>query len=334
MRAPAAVPRVSASRARRLRLRVGELLRSIPGGARALHLRRRTTAEARRAFQRVRPLRLPQHDHAAVRALSVVPSDEAFITGNGIAARCRYVMNFDVLEVNERNDNDWWFCRGEFLEYFFRSLAPKEPFVLFSHNTDRGVDERFRRQLDRDHLLAWFARNPSIEHPKLHAVPAGIANPRYAHGDQALLERVRRAHHAKTKLFEVSFQVGTNEAERRYCIQQTALEPRRTTSFEEYLSSLTSSYFCVSPNGNGIDCHRTWEALYVGTIPIVTRSVLTNQHTDLPMVVLDDWSEFSSIDFSPGLYERTWSDWDPDALRLDRYFARIEDAIRRARDRG
>lgn len=39
--------------------------------------------------------------------------------------------------------------------------------------------------------------------------------------------------------------------------------------FDEYLSTMASYQFVLSPPGNGYDCFRTWEALSVGTIPIV-----------------------------------------------------------------
>jgi hypothetical protein len=50
--------------------------------------------------------------------------------------------------------------------------------------------------------------------------------------------------------------------------------------------------FCVSPPGNGIDCHRTWEALYLGVIPVVAPSPagLLDQ---LPCIVMDDISAVS-----------------------------------------
>ena len=39
------------------------------------------------------------------------------------------------------------------------------------------------------------------------------------------------------------------------------------------MSELSSYKFALSPEGNGIDCHRTWECLYLGVIPIVKKSV-------------------------------------------------------------
>lgn len=39
--------------------------------------------------------------------------------------------------------------------------------------------------------------------------------------------------------------------------------------FDEYLETIASYSFVSSPPGNGYDCFRTWEALVVGTVPIV-----------------------------------------------------------------
>ncbi|CAF1024722.1 unnamed protein product [Adineta steineri] len=47
----------------------------------------------------------------------------------------------------------------------------------------------------------------------------------------------------------------------------------------------------VSPRGTGIDCHRTWEALYLDIIPIVWHSTLDPLYTNLPIIIINDWSE-------------------------------------------
>ena len=39
--------------------------------------------------------------------------------------------------------------------------------------------------------------------------------------------------------------------------------------FSEYIETVASYAYVLSPPGNGFDCFRTWEALAVGTIPIV-----------------------------------------------------------------
>ncbi|KQC11063.1 MAG: hypothetical protein APR62_10690 [Smithella sp. SDB] len=49
--------------------------------------------------------------------------------------------------------------------------------------------------------------------------------------------------------------------------------------------------FVLSTAGNGLDCHRTWELLYLGNIVITKTSSLDSLFEGLPVVVIDDWEE-------------------------------------------
>lgn len=49
--------------------------------------------------------------------------------------------------------------------------------------------------------------------------------------------------------------------------------------------------FVVSAQGNGLDCHRTWELLYLGCIVITRSSPLDPLFDDLPVVLVHDWDE-------------------------------------------
>ena len=49
----------------------------------------------------------------------------------------------------------------------------------------------------------------------------------------------------------------------------------------------------LSPPGAGVDCHRTWELLYLGCIPIVEHSSISELYEDLPILVVDNWDDIS-----------------------------------------
>ena len=51
--------------------------------------------------------------------------------------------------------------------------------------------------------------------------------------------------------------------------------------------------FILSPPGAGLDCHRTWEALYTGCIPIVLKTSISELYEDLPVLVVTDWGDIS-----------------------------------------
>jgi hypothetical protein len=47
--------------------------------------------------------------------------------------------------------------------------------------------------------------------------------------------------------------------------------------------------FVICPHGGGLDCHRNWEALCLGCIPIVKTSAIDNLYRDLPVLIVKDW---------------------------------------------
>jgi hypothetical protein len=51
--------------------------------------------------------------------------------------------------------------------------------------------------------------------------------------------------------------------------------------------------FSLSPHGNGLDCHRTWEGLVLGQAVIVPSSSLDPMFEGLAAVTLSSWSEIS-----------------------------------------
>jgi hypothetical protein len=51
--------------------------------------------------------------------------------------------------------------------------------------------------------------------------------------------------------------------------------------------------FVLSPHGMGLDCHRTWEALALGHIVIVTSSSLDSLYEDLPVITIKSWDDIT-----------------------------------------
>jgi len=51
--------------------------------------------------------------------------------------------------------------------------------------------------------------------------------------------------------------------------------------------------FVISPHGNGLDCHRQWEALCLGCIPIVVTSPIDILYKDLPVLIVQKWSDIT-----------------------------------------
>lgn len=69
-------------------------------------------------------------------------------------------------------------------------------------------------------------------------------------------------------------------------------EAHRTTP-PEFWKTLNNFTFVISPPGRGIDCHRTWEGLFMNTIPIVLSGPLNRLHRQYPIVIVDSWNEIT-----------------------------------------
>uniref|UniRef100_A0A7S3K5T6 Exostosin GT47 domain-containing protein n=1 Tax=Aureoumbra lagunensis TaxID=44058 RepID=A0A7S3K5T6_9STRA len=68
---------------------------------------------------------------------------------------------------------------------------------------------------------------------------------------------------------------------------QPACDVQRT-----YYSDILRSRFVLSPPGSKLDCHRHWEILMLGAIPIILRSPpLIEMFAGLPVLFVSDWSE-------------------------------------------
>jgi hypothetical protein len=98
--------------------------------------------------------------------------------------------------------------------------------------------------------------------------------------------------------------------------------------WRQYLKLLGSHQFSACPRGNGIDTHRIWESLYLGVIPVVERTELSEhwRACGLPLVLVDQWSEVTPERLSHEA-ERLKPPWREDALRISTYREAIEAAV-------
>jgi len=69
-------------------------------------------------------------------------------------------------------------------------------------------------------------------------------------------------------------------------------EPTKVSKENTY-SNQSQYSFVISPLGHGMDCHRTWEALILGCILIVQTSPLDSLYKDLPVLIMNDWSDLT-----------------------------------------
>jgi hypothetical protein len=126
-----------------------------------------------------------------------------------------------------------------------------------------------------------------------------------------ILKKIINENNIKTNIVYCNIDVNTNISERSSCLESIyPIKNSIKVGFEEYLRNVSKSYFIISPNGNGIDCHKTWESLYLKSIPIVTNSINISFYKDYPILIIDKWSDLNNIELNEELYNKIISKYE------------------------
>jgi len=191
------------------------------------------------------------------------------------------------------------FTYPHILDYFFNYVYPQieGPFTLITHNSDVGITSNFYPYLNSSKIKKWFCQNKYTSHPKLFSVPIGIANSQWPHGDLNALKQIMELNLQKNNLVFKSFDCSTNTPVRLKVNAETeanGILMAQPASFTEYIKKLKQSYFCIAPPGNGVDCHRIWECLYLECVPVIYNHPYTfKEFNDLPILQVDSYSQIN-----------------------------------------
>ncbi|HEX3851205.1 MAG TPA: hypothetical protein VHW01_09595 [Polyangiaceae bacterium] len=238
----------------------------------------------------------------------------------------RTALRFDPALFDQVRDGDLIWMRLIALPQFIEEALPRirARFALVTGDEDWAIPSGFARSselLADSRVACWFTQNfdGTVQHDKLFPLPIGIdfhtiSNRRkWGHwpatpaAQEAELEALRASALPNAqRLLRVHADFHFNKhkqqvwGDNRAAVQR-ALEGNPSVQFQttkmrriELWREKTRYAFVVSPHGNGLDCHRTWESLVLGNIVIVKRSSLDPLYEGLPVVIVDDWLEITN----------------------------------------
>jgi hypothetical protein len=226
------------------------------------------------------------------------------------------------------------------------------PIILVSGDGDEtvfkdvfGSHDDFIRFIEQDKVIHWFSQNCTVSHSKITQIPIGLDYHTMTQGDnkwgpraspveqEAVLWEIkaRAAPFYKRKIqcygnFHLNIQ-GTFAGERRAAkaeIPADAIvyQPGKLSRKETWAAQIEYA-FVVSPPGNGLDCHRTWEALCLGCIPIVKTSELDPLFEDLPVLIVESWSEVSLENLNKVVEQFQYRTFNYEKLKLNYWMDKI-----------
>ena len=167
--------------------------------------------------------------------------------------------------------------------------------IVILHNGDAVPDLRFLNELTDKEIFV-FGTNINFIDQYIEPIPIGIENAH--HNKNGALDYYNPVSMAnlnkdKKKIIFASFAVNTKvRKEYEKILYKYNIANTNNLSLKEYRKKLNDSYFIISPPGNGIDCHRTWEALYHKTIPVIEKEYYLFSHINLPILAVDRLEEF------------------------------------------
>lgn len=228
-----------------------------------------------------------------------------YLSGDSFRAVADHIFDETDRSLNPKNvrEKDIIFLKTDYMEQFFSTIHPhiKNKYILITHNSDYGAPGAYHQFLNDDKLIKWLGMNPTISyHEKFIPIPIGIANREWSHGKIETFTNFfaqQKIQGRRSILLGMNFEPSSNAKARQHVWQKFHAVPFCTkiysTSHATYLSQMANTKFILSPEGNGLDTHRTWEALLVGAIPIVTTSNLDPLFKGLPVVIINSWEEIS-----------------------------------------
>ena len=279
-----------------------------------------------------------------------------WINDQGGIAFTRKLSTIDLSKLSQYPTNTLVGLTGytHIITHFFSNIINKfnNKIILITLETD-AFDMR-QEYLEHPLLSHWFTWNKQFDHPKFTCIPIGLNQDRHLDSLKKFLTCPRKT---RNKFFAVNLSVSTNVNrvglvelaktkwytfcthidnipflqtyyQRSYTDKQLRIDvtnPQCYTILSEYK-------FILSPPGAGLDCHRTWEALYSGTIPIIISSSINEIFKDLPVVIVSSWDiitkDFLETKYKEVLYKLVNNEYNFEKLYFDYWKDLINNKIK------
>ncbi len=217
-----------------------------------------------------------------------------FITGNS------------YIDISEQCDAI--FCKTDYVN----SFKNKNINIFITHNSDYHITQNI---IDSGpNFNIWFAQNKDVVNDNVFSIPIGLENTSLRTSYKSnnglfssevngalqkaiLIDKINSYDFEKNKLVYLNFNPNTFPQERNYVLNKYSnlswVTHTKNLPIENLYFDIAQHKFVFSPRGNGVDCHRTWEALYLRTIPIVKKSIHMNEFKELPILFVDNWEDIN-----------------------------------------
>ena len=199
----------------------------------------------------------------------------------------------------DKFENPIFFIETHRIPYLFHELNNfSDKCRVIAHNSDYTFGSEILPHIPKNVERIWCQNYNYQENDLIKSLPIGLERKRWfpEQRKQELLMEVNELDIERTELVYMNFDPKTNP------IRNSIFQSLKDKSFindkmvgnggnyKEYLMDLKRHKFVISPPGNGIDCHRNWEALMMGCVPIVLDSPFIKNVYGSMSLIIDNYS--------------------------------------------
>lgn len=255
-------------------------------------------------------------------------NDCQYVSSRGIMKSCKH-YNPKILSGNPELPTNYlesydhydsvYVCTAA-LPFFVENILPTltKPIVLVTGDSTFPIlrkqypklnaitNETWKPIIHSRYIKHWYAQNCTFFHKRITHLPLGLDYHSSGWGVgftspieqekiiQSIINESKHFSEREIKCY-ASYHFTLKRGDRMDAFTKVNkrlvyFEPRRVNRIETHKTQ-TKYAFVISPFGKGYDCHRTWEALILGCIPIVRHSGMDPVFDGLPVLLINDWSE-------------------------------------------
>lgn len=248
-----------------------------------------------------------------------------FIWSKGIYNRSNYMTKYTdcpssdeeiINQIKKQKGQIWIRNNPNDIKIFAKNIDHiSSNVVLITSDGDSSVPSSFdlndiNKILNSQKIIKWLAQNydETIHHNKLNHYPIGLdlhtVEWRVGNSTQDKINYYKQIRDSKSeyvldKIFcDSHIRLTTDERIKMYEAiknNNNIIFLKSSMNFRDIVNEYRKYKFVISPRGNGIDCHRTWELFLLGCIVITVTSPLDQMFINhkLPVVILNKWEELN-----------------------------------------
>ena len=224
----------------------------------------------------------------------------------------KVLMHYDeeYCDPETIKDGDIVYCDTHDILSYKNVLNKRKNLIIITHNSDHFLCDgpsNNKKGISVDELTCyslWFGQNSYSK--QVISLPIGFENRRweqYFGPKTEILNKVQNSEINPLKSVYLNCKKTTSLQERTDCYNKASkmnfvTVDHHKLSYQEYLTKIKNHKFVMSPRGNGLDCHRTWETLAMKRVPILKREGSYERlYKNIPVLFVDQWEDLYKINF-------------------------------------